>query len=229
MPDYKTNDPRGWCGDPTRGAALGRATIREASPDFAGKLTLRRVCIDDGGYDQNGTYFGDGEPLWWCADEEGEIDFMLRATDREAAAAEVREHYPRAEVAHAPDVGERIGETEIDAFTVAYIKCALWLSNDESTPSGGVPLDENYSAEDLAPDTLAEIIADCAAFQRDNATDLSTIASSQAGHDFWLTRNGHGAGFWDRGLGELGERLSEAARKCGEVNLYVGDDEKIYC
>ena len=23
-PDYTTNDPKGWCGDPARGAALGR-------------------------------------------------------------------------------------------------------------------------------------------------------------------------------------------------------------
>ena len=29
MPDYSTHDPKGWCGDPRRGAALGRATIQE--------------------------------------------------------------------------------------------------------------------------------------------------------------------------------------------------------
>ncbi len=36
-----------------------------------------------------------------------------------------------------------------------------------------------------------------------------------------------GAGFWDRGLGAVGARLSDAARAYGEVNLEVGDDGKI--
>ena len=48
------------------------------------------------------------------------------------------------------------------------------------------------------------------------------------GHDFWLTRNGHGAGFWDRGLGELGQKLTEATKTFGTSDLYIGDDGKIY-
>jgi hypothetical protein len=39
---------------------------------------------------------------------------------------------------------------------------------------------------------------------------------ARAGHDFWLTRRGHGTGFWDRGLGKLGDRLSEAAKVYGD-------------
>lgn len=55
------------------------------------------------------------------------------------------------------------------------------------------------------------------------------LTPDRAGHDFWLTRNGHGAGFWDRGMGKLGDRLADAARAYGSVDLYVGDDKKIYC
>jgi hypothetical protein len=69
---------------------------------------------------------------------------------------------------------------------------------------------------------------DCNVFMRNNRFDLMVVDPSQAGHDFWLTRNGHGAGFWDRGLGDIGDRLSVAARAFGEVNLYVGDDKKLY-
>lgn len=58
--------------------------------------------------------------------------------------------------------------------------------------------------------------------------DASYSADEQAGGDFWLTRNGHGAGFWDRGLGELGERLSKAAKAFGGSDLYIGDNEGIY-
>ena len=48
-----------------------------------------------------------------------------------------------------------------------------------------------------------------------------------AGHDFFLTQAGHGAGFWDRGLGVLGDRLTDA---CNNVNIeaYVGTDGLVY-
>jgi len=52
---------------------------------------------------------------------------------------------------------------------------------------------------------------------------------SQAGHDLWLTRNGHGAGFWDRDLGEAGDKLTELSKEMGELTLLQGDgDGKLY-
>jgi hypothetical protein len=54
------------------------------------------------------------------------------------------------------------------------------------------------------------------------------LTPAQIGHDFWLTRNRHGAGFWDRGLGDLGDKLTAAAHTYGESNLYVGDDGQVY-
>ena len=99
MPDYNTNDPKGWCGDPKRGAALGRPTVQDEPKEWDGKLTLHRSYLDSGGYDKNGTYFGGGPPaLYWCANEELTIDFMLRADDRQAARAQVLKKYPNARV-----------------------------------------------------------------------------------------------------------------------------------
>lgn len=43
------------------------------------------------------------------------------------------------------------------------------------------------------------------------------------GHDFWMTRNGHGVGFWDRGLGDEGDALSEIAREFGEAHVWFAD------
>jgi hypothetical protein len=43
-----------------------------------------------------------------------------------------------------------------------------------------------------------------------------------------LTRNGHGSGFWDRGLGKVGEQLTAACGPYGSSDLYVGDDGKVY-
>ena len=80
-PSYKTNDPRGWCGDPSRGAALGRRT-HQGDNAFAGKIHIKRVHLDSGGYDRNGTYFGSGpgtHPLYWYASSDGDIDDVLRA------------------------------------------------------------------------------------------------------------------------------------------------------
>lgn len=108
----------------------------------------------------------------------------------------------------------------------AYIRCALWSSTDGS----GEPLDQSFDADDIAEatrDTMAQELDD---FMVANATKLLTsgLNSEQVGHDFWLTRNGHGAGFWDRGLGSLGQELSEAAKTHGSRDLYVGDDKLIH-
>jgi hypothetical protein len=116
-------------------------------------------------------------------------------------------------------------------FLDDYIATALWSSTDNADDSGGEPLDAHYSADDLAPATLASFTEDCADFETANADDLAAYqdATGQVGgHDFWLTRNGHGAGFWDRGLGALGQRLTDNAHAYGSVDLYVGDDGLIY-
>lgn len=43
----------------------------------------------------------------------------------------------------------------------------------------------------------------------------------EAGHDLALTRNRHGAGFWDRMLGTPGDELTELAHAAGELNVSV--------
>ena len=84
-------------------------------------------------------------------------------------------------------------------------------------------------------DALVERIErDCAEFQEINAEALAEYEEAgfdlaQAGHDFWLTRNGHGAGFWDRDLpGDLGDYLTNACRSFGSLDLYAGDDNMIH-
>jgi hypothetical protein len=123
---------------------------------------------------------------------------------------------------------------KLDEFTRAYIEAALWSSLDESDPSGGRPLDRTYGVDDIDPEALKAIRYDCERFQRENAgTWGDDWSDEQAGHDFWLTRNRHGAGFWDRFYGgcpgaRAGEKLTEASHRYGECYLYVGDDGKLY-
>lgn len=46
------------------------------------------------------------------------------------------------------------------------------------------------------------------------------LTSEQLGHDFSLTRNHHGAGFWDRGWEELGDWLTRISQAMGSCSLY---------
>jgi hypothetical protein len=95
---YKANDPGGWQGDSTRGAALGRPD-RIGDPAYSGVLTLRRVRIDRDGYDGLGTYWGTGgAPLYWFASPSRYIDRTVRAAGREAARDYVLREYPNATV-----------------------------------------------------------------------------------------------------------------------------------
>jgi hypothetical protein len=118
-----------------------------------------------------------------------------------------------------------------DSFLGGYLTAALWSSTDESDESGGNPLDDNYDISDISDKLMGKAIADCNKFEAENASDLAATGAddSQNGHDFWLTRNGHGVGFWDRGYDEkLGDRLTDACKKFGYFNIYIGDDGKLY-
>lgn len=101
----------------------------------------------------------------------------------------------------------------------AYIECALW-STPASEWDGCEFLDQTDRS--LHSKTLADMEADCKLFL--SLMPENSIPDAQLGHDFWLTRNFHGAGFWDRGLGGVGEQLTQLAKQFGEFELYVDDD-----
>jgi len=102
--------------------------------------------------------------------------------------------------------------------------CAFWDEEDLEE----VNLDEDFDRDDLSADALRSIEDDCATFMFYNYRKLQRVGTmAQHGHDFWLTRNRHGAGFWDRGYGDLGKDLTDKAHTYGESNLYVADDGKV--
>lgn len=122
-----------------------------------------------------------------------------------------------------------------------YIACALWSTNaDHLDPEGtgaAGSLDDHFSASDIAPEALEAMRAELADFihhadPRALAFWEAELGAGQVGHDFWLTRNGHGAGFWDRfagGVGaSFGNHLTEKAKPYGESYLYAGDDGRVY-
>ncbi len=120
-----------------------------------------------------------------------------------------------------------------DEFTRAYIEAALWSSTDDDQP-----LDDDYDIESLSPETYEAMCVDCETFQAfwgnlwENAeTSREWSIDVIAGHHFWLTRNGHGIGFWaypEIYDDDNAERLTTASKSFGEVCLYVGDDGQIW-
>ena len=98
----------------------------------------------------------------------------------------------------------------------AYIETALW----SETTYEGTPLDSVATIDDLEDAFLDECQKDLDAFM-EKARHLFTdeeLDEAPIEHDFWLTRNHHGAGFWD-GDYENGDALTEIAHEFGEVDL----------
>jgi hypothetical protein len=120
---------------------------------------------------------------------------------------------------------------KVDKFTRGYLEAALWSSTYDDGEREDRPMDDDFDVDvDLSPAMVRISEHDCAYFQKSNRKDLraAKLPPEEAGQMFWLNRNGHGVGYWDRPGGPVGERLSDAAHTYGSVDLYVGDDRKIH-
>ena len=117
-------------------------------------------------------------------------------------------------------------------FLNAYLVTALWSSIDDKEN----PFDDNYSIDDFSEKALKQADKDCDLFI-EKVRELSLLDKIYIGlldetdiaHDFWLTRQGHGAGFWDGDYpDEIGDKLTEIANDFRELYIYVGDDGQLY-
>jgi hypothetical protein len=111
---------------------------------------------------------------------------------------------------------------KLDSFTRGYLEAALWTSDFEPGSGEWSEREGEWSIDMIAPESLARAIEVCKDFQDDNREDLDATGASdnRNGVDFWLTRNGHGAGFWDRGYDVgVGNRLSVAAKAYGSADV----------
>lgn len=128
-----------------------------------------------------------------------------------------------------------------DEAMTAYFETLLWTShcNGEATHDDcrgedcASALDDlGYTGDDFAPGAAREAEEDLQGFvtsclgERPDCFDGMT--ADVVGYDFCLSRQGQGAGFWDRGLGERGKWLTGMAKSFGDMGAYVGDDGKLY-
>ncbi|NEP51371.1 MAG: hypothetical protein F6K65_22260 [Moorea sp. SIO3C2] len=130
---------------------------------------------------------------------------------------------------------ERI-EPRDDSSFLSYIETALGSSTDDEDE----PLDECYGIDDFNAIALTLLYIDYLDFEEKAIAILDTLDDHERrslpedhlGHDFWLTRNGHGAGFWDGDWDnefiEMGDRLTNLSKQYPAVDIYEGDDGLLY-
>ena len=107
----------------------------------------------------------------------------------------------------------------------AFIESLLWSEYDLT----GEPMDTNYTMADIDQATREEIMSDCEGLFDSCWQVLYNLDPSQVGHDFEMTRNGHGCGFWDGDYSDLADSvLTAEAKVYGTLGLYVGDDGELY-
>lgn len=129
---------------------------------------------------------------------------------------------------------------DMDNFLRQYIETALWSTLDTSRDDEGnvitdgewdgnnAHLDDTYSFEHLSDRLREHMQSECEAFVNANREDIEYVIANLTGydetdaaHDFWLTREHHGAGFWDRYHGRDDDlraalnRLTEASQAFG--------------
>ena len=109
----------------------------------------------------------------------------------------------------------------IDLFVQAYLHTASWVECESG---------ENTN---FTPEAINIARKDCEWFigrvnQEFGSTDIISREGQDvhyvAAHDLYLTRNGHGAGFWDSpedyGGQENADRLTKIAHDMGECQAY---------
>lgn len=110
----------------------------------------------------------------------------------------------------------------LQSFLEGYTDAMLWANAEWDMEGGSVPAEltlgemsrEDYRALVNLDDATAFYESERKMLKKMNKRYRAT--DNRHGHDFALTRNGHGAGFWDRGYGGAGDYLTRQARAYGE-------------
>jgi hypothetical protein len=146
---------------------------------------------------------------------------------------------------------EPYSDAQIDIATDQAMATLLWSAGDRTDEEGNglYPWDSKFKVTDFADGQRAKMREIIAEFMTTNLvalvrsghvskpfSDNPDHGIEMIGHDYVLTSGHHGAGFWDRGLGDLGAVLTVASQATWrEWYLYTGEERingvpgKLYC
>lgn len=136
-----------------------------------------------------------------------------------------------APLSYIPEVHvSKVDSSTQEEFFQSFLVTLLWSTNHGEDGN----LDDDHDLQDIHPDTITGLRKECDQFLEENHDDIQALISevegytfATAGHDLVLSRNGHGAGFFDMGL-DVADRLQAAADKMSQVDAYLGDDGMVY-
>lgn len=198
------------------GAPMGRPNVVQAG-DIVHVFEVEMV---DGDYDDGGAYWGGppSDPLFCARGSETQV--FTRANTLKDAVRIFEQEYPELIV-----VTERF---DLRQMTKHYLIAAAWAeSGDSESMLGETPPPWSKEAKRQALRDCEEFVTAC---RQEGITyeELDSWDAEQVGHDFWLSRQGHGVGFRDRGRGALGDRLHKVAKSLGDKTLWVENGEAHY-
>jgi hypothetical protein len=133
-------------------------------------------------------------------------------------------------------------KADFPEFFQAYLTTALWSSviSDDSTEhpnKDGDPFDAHFSTSDFTDEALETLRAHAFSFwsrawfyidsETPPARCTRDMDAGSAGHDFWLTQNGHGTGFWDGDWPTYGDQFTKLSKCYPEINLYITPENQV--
>ncbi len=132
-------------------------------------------------------------------------------------------------------------KSDFPEFFQSYLHTALWsstISEDSDGEPGerdGEPFDKHFSTDDFSAEALETLRAHAFSFwsrmwyylNYEESKRGEKPEASQAGHDFWLTQNGHGAGFWDGYYPTYGDTFTKLAKCYPVIDLYVTEKNEV--
>jgi len=156
------------------------------------------------------------------------------------------------------DINKNLSEEDIREIFRGYLECALWTEEDRLRDDVSVDTDSDddfedmdeieklirlkdkfndknftsFISDDINVDSKIDAYKDIKEFILNAGDDAINEAIEEnglfkLGMDIWFTRNGHGSGFFDHNYNNE-DLLINAGKKLKSVDLYVGDDGKLY-
>lgn len=132
-------------------------------------------------------------------------------------------------------------KTDFYAFFQSYLSTALWSSTisegEENEPGEreGDAFDAHFATSDFSGEALEMLRAHAFSFwsrmwfylDHEQGRKGEKPDAAHAGHDFWLTQNDHGAGFWGGDYPTYGDTFTKLAKCYPVINLFVTEENEV--